>query len=74
MTDAEFGLMAYRNGNVARIRAELLASAKAGGIQYRAEESLVAFIRANPSKTEAEWLKRYDAVRGEIWSYRRGAT
>ena len=67
MKDSEFGLMAYREGNVARIRSALLDSAKAGGIQERAEESLVAFIRANPSTTEAAWLKRYDAVRADIW-------
>ena len=67
MTDADFGLMAYREGNVAQIRAALLDSAKAGGIQERAEDALVAHIRANPSKTEAAWLKRYDAVRADIW-------
>ena len=67
MKDSEFGLMAYREGNVARIRSALLDSAKAGGIQERAEESLVAFIRANPSTTEAAWLKRYDDVRADIW-------
>jgi len=67
VTDADFGLMAYREGNVARIRSALLDSAKAGGMHERAEESLVAFIRANPSKTEAAWLTRYDAARADIW-------
>ena len=67
MTDADFGLLAYREGNVSRIREALLDSAKSGGTQGRAEESLVSHIRAKPSKTETEWLKRYDAVRGEIW-------
>jgi len=67
MKDSEFGLMAYREGNTARIRAALLDSARAGGIQERAEEALVASIRARPSKTETAWLKRYDAVRGAAW-------
>ena len=67
MTDKEFALLAYREGNVARIRAALLDSAKAGGIQERAEEALVKHIRSNPSKAEAAWLGRYDAVRAEWW-------
>jgi hypothetical protein len=67
MTDVDFGLLAYREGNAYRIREALLESAKSGGTQGRAEESLVSHIRAAPSKTETEWLKRYDAVRGEIW-------
>lgn len=70
MEDAEFGPMAYREGNAAKIREALLDSAKRGGIQGRAEEALVTYIRHKfQSKTETAWIKKYDSIRGQSWMH-----
>jgi hypothetical protein len=64
MTDQNFARMAYREGPKARIREALLASVKAGEWVGGAHDALVEQIRnrADRSKTEAEWLRRYDAA------------
>ena len=60
MTDQDFARLAYREGNKARIREELLASVKAGELIGGAHDALVEQIRgrADLSKTEADWLRR----------------
>jgi hypothetical protein len=67
MTNQDFARLAYREGNKARIREALLASVRAGEWAGCAHDALVAQIRnrADRSKTETEWLRRYDAAASE---------
>ena len=64
MTDQDFARLAYREGAKARIREALLASVKAGEFVGGAHDALVAQIRdrAERTKTETEWLRRYDSA------------
>ena len=62
MTTKAFVIMAYREGNVARIREELLKSVKRNEYPCDAQNHLVAHIREKASETEAAWLKKYDAA------------
>jgi hypothetical protein len=64
MTDQHVARLTYQEGNKARIREALLASVKAGAWVGVAHNALVAEIRGRTerSKTETDWLRRYDAA------------
>jgi hypothetical protein len=66
MTDEEFGAMAYGMGPARQIRDRLLQSAIHGEPVGAAESAVVRWMRPRPNKTEATWLKKYDAARAQM--------
>jgi hypothetical protein len=64
MTALDFGKLAYREGNRARIREALLDAVKAGeGWGNTSEFGFVEMTRRNANATETAWLEKYDAAR-----------
>lgn len=62
MRDSEFGEMAYKLGPTKQIRDKILESALRGDHEGDAQKAVVWHIRLCPTKTEAIWLRKYDAA------------
>jgi hypothetical protein len=65
MTDDVFGMMAYGLGPMKQIRDRLLESAIRGYPVGEAEKGVLWIIRRGTTKTEAAWLRKYDAARAQ---------
>ncbi len=63
MTDYDFGLLAYREGAHARMRAAILDSARRGEPCGQAEAAFAANVRGAQTKAAEKWLHQYEMAR-----------